>query len=334
MPRRYHAYPEEFQVLNVLSTAGASILGVGFLLPVVYLLLVAQVRARSPAQPVGRDGPRVGDRLAAADRELRRDAGGHRRGLRLRGRGARLAAGHPARLGALSRRARTEETDLSTAHSTSLAHHFDDLEQQQESATLGMWLFLAQEIMFFGGLFMAYVVYRWRDPEAFAAGSHELDITLGLINTVVLIGSSLTMALAVRAAQTSRTQGRWCAGLVATGGLGLVFLGVKDFEYSAKFEHHLVPGPNFHSSSRRSAAAREIFFSLYFAMTGMHALHMIIGIGAAGLAAAARPRAGVFNAEYHNPVECFGLYWHFVDIVWIFLFPLLYLIGRHYHGGA
>ncbi len=218
---------------------------------------------------------------------------------------------------------------MSTAHSTSLAHQFDSLEQQKESANLGMWLFLAQEILFFGGLFAAYMLYRWRDPEAFAAGSHELDITLGLINTVILIASSLTMALGVHAAQTNKTRQlvRW---LLATGGLGLAFLVIKYFEYSAKFEHHLVPGPSFSFEAPIGGRA-EMFFSLYFAMTGMHALHMIVGIG---ILAWLLPRAarGVYNAEYHNPIECFGLYWHFVDIVWIFLFPMLYLIGRHYHA--
>jgi cytochrome c oxidase subunit 3 len=218
---------------------------------------------------------------------------------------------------------------LSTAHSTSLAHQFDSLEQQKESANLGMWLFLAQEILFFGGLFAAYMLYRWPEPEAFAAGSHELDITLGLINTVILIGSSLTMALAVHSAQTDRTKAlvRW---MLATGGLGLAFLVIKYFEYSAKWHHHLIPGPSFHFEPPIGGRA-EMFFSLYFAMTGMHALHMIVGIG---VLAWLLPRAarGMYNAEYHNPIECFGLYWHFVDIVWIFLFPMLYLIGRHYHA--
>ncbi len=220
---------------------------------------------------------------------------------------------------------------MTTAHSAALAHQFDSLEQQKESATLGMWLFLAQEILFFGGLFMAYMLYRWRDPQAFAAGSHDLDITLGLVNTVILIASSLTMALGVHSAQTNKTKAlvNW---MLATGGLGLAFLVIKYFEYSAKFQHHLVPGPGFQFEAPIGARA-EMFFSLYFAMTGMHALHMIVGIG---ILAWLLPKAarGRFNAEYHNPIECFGLYWHFVDIVWIFLFPMLYLIGRHYHGGA
>jgi len=215
---------------------------------------------------------------------------------------------------------------VSQAHSDALAHQFDSLEQQKESSTLGMWLFLAQEILFFSGLFMTYLLYRWRDPAAFAAASHELDLVLGGFNTVVLIGSSLTMALAVHAAQTDKPR-QLVNYLLATGGLGLVFLVVKYFEYSAKFEHHLVPGSGFHFAAPIGERA-ELFFSLYFAMTGMHALHMVIGVGILAWILK-RAKRGEFGSHYYNPVECFGLYWHFVDIVWIFLFPLLYLIGRH-----
>jgi len=217
------------------------------------------------------------------------------------------------------------------AHSSALAHQFDSLEQQKESATLGMWFFLVQEVLFFGGLFLTYMLYRWRDPTAFAAGSHELDILLGGFNTVVLIASSLTMAMAVHSAQTDERK-KLVGYLVATGSLGIVFLIVKYFEYSAKWHHHLIPGANFHFEGVVGGRA-ELFFSLYFAMTGMHALHMVIGV-AVLLWILKRARAGEFGSHYYNPVECFGLYWHFVDIVWIFLFPMLYLIGRHYHGGA
>ena len=219
------------------------------------------------------------------------------------------------------------------SHSTprALAHHFDSLEQQKEASTLGMWFFLVQEVMFFGGLFMTYLLYRWRDSEAFAAASHELDIKLGLINTVILIASSLTMAMAVRSAQTSRRK-PLVRYLVATGVLGLAFLVIKYFEYSAKFHHHQIPGAAFHFDGPVGARA-ETFFSLYFAMTGMHALHMIVGVGILAWILRDSIR-GRYDAEYYNPVENFGLYWHFVDIVWIFLFPMLYLIGRHYHPGA
>jgi cytochrome c oxidase subunit 3 len=219
----------------------------------------------------------------------------------------------------------------SSAHASALAHQFDSLEQQKESATLGMWLFLVQEILFFGGLFMTYLLYRWHDPEAFQAGSHELNIVLGTVNTAVLIASSLTMAMAVHSAQTDK-QKALLGWLGATGALGLAFLVIKYFEYSAKWHHHLIPGAHFHFAGDVGGRA-ELFFSMYFAMTGMHALHMIVGVGILTWIFA-RARKGDFNASYYNPVENFGLYWHFVDIVWIFLFPMLYLIGRHYHGGA
>jgi cytochrome c oxidase subunit 3 len=207
-----------------------------------------------------------------------------------------------------------------------LAHHFDTLDQQRESASLGMWIFLVTEVMFFGGLFTAYVVYRSLFPGVFAAGSHELDIRLGGINTAVLICSSLTMALAVRGAQLGQRR-RMVLFMVLTGLLGLAFLGIKAVEYSAKFEHHLFPGPGFHFEGAQAQPV-ELFFSIYFAMTGLHALHMVVGIG---LLVWLLPRAwkGYYGPDYHHPIECFGLYWHFVDIVWIFLFPLLYLLGRN-----
>jgi cytochrome c oxidase subunit III len=213
------------------------------------------------------------------------------------------------------------------AHHPALAHHFDSLEQQQEASTLGMWVFLVTEIMFFGGLFMAYIVYRTWHPEAFAAGSGHLDIILGAVNTVVLICSSLTMALAVHAAQTSWRRGQ-IIFLLLTIALGATFLVIKAFEYADKFEHHLVPGAHFQWPDEKLKAPVEMFYSLYFAMTGLHALHMVIGIGIM-LWLLWMARRGRFSAEYFSPVEVSGLYWHFVDIVWIFLFPLLYLIGAH-----
>jgi cytochrome c oxidase subunit 3 len=207
-----------------------------------------------------------------------------------------------------------------------LDHQFDSQDQQRESSFLGMWLFLVTEIMFFGGLFTAYILYRGQNTEGFVAGSHELDITLGAFNTAVLIGSSLTMALAVWAAQTNRRKATvWF--ILATILLGGVFLGVKYVEYGAKFEHHLFPGPEFHWPGPEKAESVEMYFNLYFLMTGLHALHMIIGIGILAVLAWLAWR-GVFSASNHNLVEGVGLYWHFVDIVWIFLFPLLYLLGR------
>jgi cytochrome c oxidase subunit 3 len=207
-----------------------------------------------------------------------------------------------------------------------LAHQFRSYEEQRESAQLGMWLFLATEILFFGGLFAAYALFRWQYPESFRAGSHELDIALGAVNTAVLIGSSLTMALAVRGAQTGKR--RLTAGfLAATMALGLVFLAIKGFEYHHKHVEHHVPGPTFRFEGAGAEHA-QMFFVLYFAMTGLHALHMVIGVG---LLAALIPPAmrGAYTPENHNFLEGAGLYWHFVDVVWIFLFPLLYLVGRH-----
>jgi cytochrome c oxidase subunit III len=205
-------------------------------------------------------------------------------------------------------------------------HQFDDVAQQYEAASLGMWVFLLTEIMFFGGLFTGYTVYRTSYPLAFAEGSHHLDIMLGGINTAVLIGSSLTMALAVHSAQVGERQAL-TRFLLFTILLGLVFLGIKGLEYAHKFEEHLVPGREFVAEGPH-AAQIQLFFGFYFSMTGMHALHMIIGIGILGVLAR-QAWHGRFSPAYFTPVELSGLYWHFVDIVWIFLFPLLYLLGRH-----
>jgi cytochrome c oxidase subunit 3 len=246
------------------------------------------------------------------------------------------------------------------AHHPALQHHFDTMDQQREAGVLGMWVFLLTEVLFFGGLFIVYTLYRMWYYEAFAAASKSIAISWGLFNTVVLIGSSLTMALAVRAAQTDKRKAtvNW---LLATIVLGTVFLGVKVIEYADKFEHHHVPGPSFvwaeaHEGAGAAAdhaatapgvgtAAAEgrapatmgpdelqrttqLFFSLYFTMTGLHALHMIVGIVILGIIAR-MAHQGRFDSEWHAPVEMTGLYWHFVDIVWIFLFPLLYLVERH-----
>ncbi|MEX2260806.1 MAG: cytochrome c oxidase subunit 3 family protein [Bryobacteraceae bacterium] len=211
-------------------------------------------------------------------------------------------------------------------HSLALRHQFDTVEQQRDASTLGMWVFLVTEIMFFGGLFTAYVIYRTLYPTAFEAGSHHLNITLGAINTVVLICSSLTMALAVHGAQLGSRKAL-IACLLLTILLGSVFLGIKAFEYADKFAHHLVPGPNFQFEGPFSRQV-QLFYSIYFGTTGLHALHMIIGIGMLSVLAW-QARRGRYSAEYNTPIELVGLYWHFVDIVWIFLFPLLYLLGRH-----
>jgi cytochrome c oxidase subunit 3 len=226
------------------------------------------------------------------------------------------------------------------AHHPRQQHHFDTMGQQKEAVTLGMWVFIAQEIMFFGGMFAAYMVYRLWYYDGFVAASRELDLVLGGINTAVLIGSSLTVALAVHAAQLGR-QKQIVNYLLLTGVLGLAFLVIKYFEYSSKFElheaHHaaamvrLFPGAGiFEVTGELAPIASEmrIFMLIYFAMTGMHALHMVIGIVVlAVITWMAHKRQ--FTPQWYAPVEIFGLYWHFVDIVWIFLFPLLYLVNRH-----
>lgn len=213
---------------------------------------------------------------------------------------------------------------MADGHS-SVAHHFEDMPQQREAATLGMWTFLVTEIMFFGGLFAAYAVTHSLHPEAFGEASKKLSVILGAVNTAVLICSSLTMAFAVRSAQLNNRRSLLMF-LALTIALGSAFLGIKAVEYSHKIHEHLVPGASFAFEGPHSGGA-QIFFSLYFAMTGLHAFHMIIGIGIM-IWLIVRARRGHFTSEYFAPVELAGLYWHFVDIVWVFLFPLLYLISR------
>jgi cytochrome c oxidase subunit 3 len=213
-------------------------------------------------------------------------------------------------------------------HHPALQHHFDDLEQQLEASTLGMWLFLVTEVMFFGGMLAAYMLYRIWYPVAWADGSNELNIVMGGVNTAVLIFSSLTMAMAVRAAQTGRRTATM-GFLVVTMLLGLTFLVIKFFEYKEKFELHHVPGPNFQFEGPEAPHV-QIFFSVYFALTGVHALHMVIGFSLLSVILWMTYK-NRFSPEWYTPVELAGLYWHFVDIVWIFLFPLLYLVDRSHH---
>lgn len=224
------------------------------------------------------------------------------------------------------------------------------MEQQREAGTLGMWIFLVTEIMFFGGMFLAYTLYRSFYPDAFAAGSNHLNITLGAVNTGVLILSSFTMAMAVYFTQIGKLRPQvWC--LVLTLILGLGFLGIKAVEYRDKYRDRLIPGRvipgaefgpavalagdddprKLHLVGNATLPQVQMFYWIYFAMTGMHALHMIIGAGLLTYLIIFSLR-GRFDPEYHSPVEVVGLYWHFVDIVWIFLFPLLYLLGRHVGG--
>ena len=226
-------------------------------------------------------------------------------------------------------------------------HHFETMAQQVDATSFAMWLFLLTEVMFFGGLFTAYLIYRnWYFP-AFVAGSHQLSIFWGTLNTGVLISSSFTMAMGVWCAETRRKSSLVLC-LVLTFVLGIAFLGIKTIEYSEKIEKHHVPGfhfsvqsfvnpasdPEIHKAYHDKPLAldmarhTEVYFSLYFAMTGMHALHMIIGIAILGFMIF-KARAGAYTTGHITFVENFGLYWHFVDIIWIFLFPLLYLVSRH-----
>lgn len=307
----------------------------------------------------------------------------------------------------------TTHDDSHEHHPPGLQHQFGDMEQQADSVSVGMWLFLAQEIMFFGGLFTAYLVFRSKYPMAFVAGSNHLDAFLGGLNTLVLIVSSLTMALTVYFAQKGN-RGMQVILILLTMAFGATFLGIKAVEYTDKYNHGVVPVTGLnrivrepaaeHSSSptvlpgetKASAAETKpaadehayfnprgefqwheyeliehtikeqlaspnknlltesekdgyfsngkldegkfrdkvrIFFWVYFVMTGLHALHMIVGLGLMSWLLFKAWR-NTFSSEYYMPVEMSGLYWHFVDIVWIFLFPLLYLLGRHFIHGS
>jgi cytochrome c oxidase subunit 3 len=204
------------------------------------------------------------------------------------------------------------------------------MDQQRESASLGMWVFLVTEVLFFGGMFMTYTLNRSTYPEVFAEASRSITLWLGGVNTVVLIGSSLTMAMAVWASQAGKKK-LIPIFLIATLVLGTVFLGIKGVEYHDKYVEHHIPGANFRFEPGADVATNahaQLFFSLYFAMTGLHAVHMIVGAGLL-LWLLKESLRGRFTPQYNTPVELVGLYWHFVDIVWIFLFPLLYLIDRH-----
>lgn len=209
------------------------------------------------------------------------------------------------------------------AHPKWLAHHFYTGEQQKSAAKLGMWLFLAQEILFFSGLFMAYAAFRYFYPETYLHAHEHLDWKLGAVNTVVLLFSSLTVALAVRCAQTNNRQGQ-VINLAITILCACIFLVIKYFEYSAKFEHGLLPGDHW-APHEVMDGKPWIFFGIYFTMTGLHGLHVIVGIGVL-LWILVKAQKGHFNSDYYAALENSALYWHLVDLIWIFLFPLLYLV--------
>ena len=207
---------------------------------------------------------------------------------------------------------------------SAVAEQFDDMPQQQEASTLGMWTFLATEILFFGGLFMSYIVYRYAYPQAFAEASRHTIVLYGTVNTAILLTSSLTMALAVHSAQEGRNKALF-RYLLLTIVFACCFLAVKGLEYHEDLDEQLWPGRHFRPELPAQA---QIFWFLYWAMTGLHALHVTVGVVVLSVIAhmAWRKR---FSAQYYNPVDISALYWHFVDIVWIWLYPLLYLINRH-----
>jgi cytochrome c oxidase subunit 3 len=211
-------------------------------------------------------------------------------------------------------------------HVQGLKHHFYDLNQQAIAARSGIWLFLISELMLFGGIFAAFALYKAENPVGFALASNELDLKWGAINTVVLLLSSLTVVLGHHYAQQGNNKAlKTCLYLTIV--LGLMFLGIKGIEYHAKWAHHLVPNSSFAWHEADPQGAR-MFFTFYFIMTGTHAAHMIAGMGVM-IGVLILAHRGYYTKQFNTQVETSGLYWHFVDIVWIFLFPLLYLLGRH-----
>ncbi len=205
-----------------------------------------------------------------------------------------------------------------------VAHHFDSADRQFDAGRMGIWLFLVTEVLLFGGLFCAFAVFRNWYFDSFVEAHHHLDKVMGGINTMVLIGSSLTMALAVRAAQKSQSK-TVVLLLGITLLLAATFLGIKYLEYSHKFHEGLLPGRYFHATGFHTKEP-GIFFAIYFMMTGIHGLHVVIGMGLISWVLW-RARNGEFSSRYYAPVEGVGLYWHLVDMIWIYLFPLLYLVG-------
>jgi cytochrome c oxidase subunit III len=205
-----------------------------------------------------------------------------------------------------------------------LQEQFDEMPQQKEAATLGMWTFLATEVLFFGAMFLSYIVYRHAYPQAFVEASHHTIVLFGTVNTAILLTSSFTMALAVHAARENNI--KWLFRFLAiTIAFALAFLVVKGLEYHDDVREHLWPGPHFRPELPPQA---QIFWVLYWIMTGVHAIHVTVGVGLLSTMAWMTSRRK-FSAVYYTPIEMTGLYWHFVDIIWIYLYPLLYLIHRY-----
>jgi cytochrome c oxidase subunit 3 len=231
--------------------------------------------------------------------------------------------------------AERDELEVTVLVRRRLEEQFSDLGQQHEVASLGMWVFLATEVMFFGTLFLGVYTYRYLYPEEFERASERLNWAIGGVNTVVLLVSSLTMVLAVHYAREGR-QGKVLACLALTAGLGLVFLVLKGLEYYLDYKENLIPGWRFDPAewvSRDGLAPEQVprvklFLLFYWVMTGLHALHMVIGLTAVAVMFFLT-RRGLFSPEYYSPIDVTALYWHFVDLVWIFLLPTLYLLGTH-----
>lgn len=222
--------------------------------------------------------------------------------------------------------------DSHGAHPVHVHHQFEDIDQQNETYLVGMWSFLVTEIMFFGALFLMYSIYRWKFQPDFYLVHKGLDITLGGINTTILLISSYTMVLAVHFAQVRKPK-KVIQMLGATAAFGVGFLLIKFLlEWPSKFSHHLIPGPSFGQDTEKLYGATpkiaELFYSMYFAMTGLHAIHIIVGVLMLGVLALMWQRDVKLVSEDYIPTELIGLYWHFVDLVWIFLFPLFYLLPK------
>jgi len=215
-------------------------------------------------------------------------------------------------------------SDLRENNHSFLQHHFSDAEQQKESAKLGMWVFLVTEILLFGGLFCFYAIYRAWNPDIFHNAHVHLNVILGTVNTVVLITSSVTMALAIRSMQLGNKK-RTILNLLLTLSLAGVFLVIKYFEYSHKIHLGQLPG-KYYTFTGIEGNNPHVFFSAYFLMTGLHGLHVLGGMGAITWLIL-KTRANKFSGQYYTPIEMTGLYWHLVDLIWIFLFPLFYLVG-------
>ncbi len=213
------------------------------------------------------------------------------------------------------------------AHHERQQHHFVSMEQQFDASKMGMWLFLITEILLFSGMFVAYAVYRVMNPEVFFGVSKLLDWKLGGFNTIVLLASSFTVALGIHYIQKNDQKKMiWC--LIITVICACIFMVVKYFEYTGKFSHGIFPGEFYHPHgdyAQYDFPYAPQFFSIYYVMTGIHGLHVLIGIGIF-IWLIVRANKGHFTNEYYTPIELSGLYWHLVDIIWIFLFPLLYLI--------